>query len=88
MTSKISYDGRKFAAIQNSETGEVNSDTVFHYHQSGSVVTADYSGGDIISGHLIAICDAENRLDMRYHHVNTNGELMTGRMSFGSRHSA
>ena len=39
---------------------------------------ADYSGGDIVSGHLIAICDSEGALDMRYHHVNTSGKLMTG----------
>jgi hypothetical protein len=39
---------------------------------------ANYSGGQIISGHLIAIVDANGALDMRYHQVNTKGELMTG----------
>ena len=76
--SKISYDGRKFRSIQNSATGEVGRETVFHYHQSGNIVTAEYSGGDIVSGHLIALCDGNGGLDMRYHHINKRGELMTG----------
>ena len=76
--SKISYDGRKFRSIQNSATGEVGRDTIFQYHQTGNIVTAEYIGGDVVSGHLIAICDSEGALDMRYHHINTGGELMTG----------
>lgn len=76
--SRISYDGRKFVAVSNSTAGEVGSDTVFYYHQTGNIVTAEYSGGEIVSGHLIAICDGESRLDMRYHHINKRGELMTG----------
>ncbi|MBK6750182.1 MAG: hypothetical protein KA956_00895 [Pyrinomonadaceae bacterium] len=76
--SKINYDGRKFGAVQNSATGEVGAETVFHYQQSGNIVTAVYNGGDIISGHLIAFCDAEGGLEMRYHHINRSSELMTG----------
>ncbi len=74
----INYDGRKFASIHNSETGEVGSETVFHYHQSGNIVWAEYSGGAIVRGHLIATCDNDGVLEMRYHHVNTSGDLMTG----------
>jgi len=51
---------------------------VFRYRQDGSVVWADYSGGEILRGQLIAICDDEGRLDMRYQHINARGELMTG----------
>ena len=76
--SKISYDGRKFGAVSNSATGEVGGETVFHYHQTDNIVTAEYRGGEIVSGHLIAICDNEGSLEMRYHHINKNGELMTG----------
>lgn len=75
---QISYGGRKFASIKNSATGEVGSETTFHYHQDGNIVWAEYSGGEIVRGHLIAVCDDDGVLDMRYHHVNRNGELMTG----------
>jgi hypothetical protein len=74
----INYDSRTFASTQNSETGEVGPYTVFHYHQNGNVVWAEYSGGEIVHGHLIAVCDDDGVLDMRYHHVNREGELMTG----------
>lgn len=72
------YDNRRFRSVSNSETGEVGNDTIFHYHQTGEIVTAEYSGGEIVSGHLIAICASEGGLDMRYHHINKRGELMTG----------
>lgn len=75
---KISYDGRKFRSISNSDTGEVGSDTVFHYHQDGEIVWAEYSGGEIVRGMIIASVRDDQSLDMRYQHVNAKGELMTG----------
>lgn len=75
---KINYNDRTFRSVSNSETGEVGAETLFHYGQDGPIVWADYSGGRIVRGQLIAICDDEGRLDMRYQHINTKGELMTG----------
>ena len=74
----ITYDSRKFRSIANSETGEVGNETVFFYHQDGDVVWAEYTGGDIDRGTLIAKVQADDSLDMRYQHVNRRGELMTG----------
>jgi hypothetical protein len=74
----INYNNRKFRSVQNSASGEVGSETVFHYHQQGEVVWAEYSGGEIVRGALIAKCDASGNLDMRYQHINSRGELMTG----------
>lgn len=74
----INYEGRTFASVHNSETGEVGADTLFHYHQNGSIVWAEYSGGEIVRGHLIAVCGDDGSLEMRYHHVNKQGSLMTG----------
>lgn len=75
---KINYDGRKFRPVTSSATGEAGSKTVFYYHQSGSIVWAEYDGGEIVCGHLIAIADDEGGLDMRYQHVNKSGDLKTG----------
>ena len=75
---KINYDKRTFRSITNSANGEVSAATVFHYHQSGDIVWATYSGGAIRFGTLIATVDATGCLDMRYQHVNERGELMTG----------
>src|SRR5688500_5297690 len=74
----INYNDKRFRSIRNSGSGEVGADTIFHYHQHGNIVTAEYSGGDIVQGHLMAICDDDGGLDMSYHHVNRRGELMTG----------
>lgn len=74
----IDYDGKTLRSVENSPNGEVSGDTTFHYHQDGNIVWAEYSGGDIVRGHLIAVADDDGVLDMRYQHVNNNGELMTG----------
>lgn len=71
-------DGKIFRSIDNSENGEVGSETRFHYRQVGDLVTATYRGGSIVEGHLIAKVGPGGVLDMRYHHVNDRGELMLG----------
>lgn len=76
--SKINYDNRTFASVQNSESGEVSSETIFHYHQKGKLVWAEYAGGAIVFGNLIAKTDDDGNLEMRYQHLNEKNELMTG----------
>jgi len=73
------YDERFFAPVSNSATGEVGSETVFHYRQRGEVVWATYEGGEVAFGTLTAKVLEDGSLDMRYAHVNRRGELMTGR---------
>lgn len=74
----INIDNKKFTSLENSDNGEVSGRTIFNYHQNGNIVWADYSGGSIVKGHLIATMDNNGNLDMRYHHINDNNELMTG----------
>lgn len=74
----INYDNKKFASVENSETGEVTSETVFHYHQNQGLVWAEYSGGEVVFGSLIARVCESGSLDLRYQHLNKQGELMTG----------
>jgi hypothetical protein len=75
------YDGKVFRPASNTPNGQVGDDTRFHYHQSGNIVWAEYAGGSIEKGSLIATVQADNSLDMRYHHVDKSGVLMTGRCS-------
>lgn len=76
------YDGKTFTSASNTSNGEVGTDTVFHYHQDGNIVWAEYAGGSIVKGFLIATirkdAEVEGTIDMRYEHVNQDGELMTG----------
>lgn len=76
---KINYDNRIFKSLSNSETGEVSSETIFKYHQKNHLVWAEYEGGGIIFGTLIAKIVENDCLEMRYQHLNSNNELMTGK---------
>ena|SRR5215203_598628 len=77
--TKINYDKRVFKSVSNSETGEVTGDTTFYYHQKDAVVWAEYVGGGIVFGNLIAKVLPDDSLEMRYQHLNERGELMTGK---------
>ena len=74
----MNYHGKKFSAVSNSPNGEASGDTIFTYQQHGNIVTADYAGGAIVQGHLIGLVDEAGNIEMRYHHVNHQGELLTG----------
>jgi len=72
-------DNRFFTTQSNSGNGEVSSETIFHYHQDADLVYADYSGGEIVKGHLLGKVIDSERLEFVYHHLNRQGEIMTGR---------
>ena len=72
------YDGKMFAAVENSASGDVTGETCFSYHQDGDLVWATYGGGTIRFGTLIAKADEDGVLDMRYQHLTLDGELKTG----------
>lgn len=74
----ISYHNKKFRQVSTTSNSEANDATLFFYRQSGNVVTAEYSGGSIVTGHLLAVADDAGKLNMRYHHLNTEGRIMTG----------
>lgn len=74
----MNYHTKKFRPVSNTGNGETSEETIFHYLQSGNILTCSYSGGQIVSGQLIGLVDENGNIDMRYHQVNTKRELMTG----------
>src|SRR5690606_16105124 len=68
----------RFALIQNSDSGQVNSETVFEYKQEGNLVTADYFGGTIRYGKIIAVLK-DDELIMLYQCLTTDNELKAGK---------
>ena len=74
----MNYHDKKFRPISNTENGETSNETLFHYKQVGNILTSEYAGGKIKYGHLIGLVDNAGKIEMRYHQVNENGELMTG----------
>lgn len=79
MVAGLNYDGRVFQARSNSSNGEVSAATLFHYHQCGDRLWAEYAGGQIISGHLQGVVREDGSLLFLYHHQNQQGELCAGR---------
>lgn len=75
----INYNNKVFSPVSNTDNGETSSETIFNYQQNESILTAEYKGGKIKKGHLIGLVDENGNIDMRYHQVNENGELMTGK---------
>ena len=74
----MNYNDKQFRPISNTENGETSNETLFHYKQVGNIITSEYSGGKIKSGHLIGLVDKSGTINMRYHQINDKDELMTG----------
>lgn len=75
---KLDFNNKKFALVQNSDNGQVNTETVFHYKQDDNLVTADYFGGTIKYGKIIAELK-ENELNMLYQCLTTDNQLKAGK---------
>lgn len=74
----INFNNKTFLLIDNSEKGTVNADTVFKYQQKGNLVTADYYGGSILYGKIIAKLE-DSQLHMLYQCMTTADELKAGK---------
>lgn len=76
---KYNLEGKIFELVRNSKNGDTDETTVFRYHQDGDLVWADYRGGTIVKGHLIAKIEKDGVLNMRYHHIDKSGEIKLGK---------
>lgn len=74
----IDYNNKRFKPFSISEQSEITSDTIFLYKQNENILTSTYSGAAIKLGHLIGLVDENGAINMSYHQINKNGELMTG----------
>lgn len=74
----MNYNNRRFRPVENTENEETSRETIFEYKQNGNILTSEYSGGQIICGHLIGLVGEDGVIEMRYHQINTKGEMMKG----------
>ncbi len=77
-STSICYDGRFFIPYENTENGEVDKNTRFAYHQRDNILWADYTGGEIVKGHLVGTVSANGELDFYYHHINEQKQVRVG----------
>lgn len=76
--SEFNFHNKTFTLVENSKNGSATSKTIFEYKQDGKVVTADYLGGGIAYGKIIARLEKET-LHMLYQCITDDGELKAGR---------
>ena len=76
---KINYDGKNFVPKRNTENGEVDGQTVFHYHQKENTIWAEYFGGEIKQGFLIGMVDDNGNLAFTYLHLNDSNQFRLGK---------
>jgi hypothetical protein len=75
----MNYNGNMFRGRSSSDNGEVSAMTEFHCGQTATLLTGTCSGGDIASGQLLGVVNADDSLDFHYYHLNTEGVLMAGK---------
>lgn len=76
---KINYNKKRFKAISNAESGEVDDKTLFHYSQDGDVLWAVYQGSKIKLGTITGIVKEDGSLEFSYQHVNDQGMIRSGK---------
>ena len=72
-----SLHDKRFVATEN-EHGVSGADTVFHYWMDGSVITGTYHGGRIREGSLLGRAVDGDRIELLYHCLTTEQELLAG----------
>ena len=87
--SRPSLDGRQFVAVENA-SGEVGAETLFTYGEDrgGGSVWADYTGGDVVRGHLVGTrtsSGASDTLDFRYVQLEARRHDVLRPMHVGGR---
>ena len=76
--TEFDFNNKTFLLVKNTNNGHVNSETVFKYKQDGNLVTADYFGGSIKYGKIIADLQGD-KLNMLYQCLTTDNELKAGK---------
>lgn len=75
---KFNYDQKKFRLVSSSSNSELADGIIFRYEQTGRILKAGYSNDQVILGQLLGVVAEDGSIEMRYHQVNSQHELMTG----------
>jgi len=80
--------GRAFRAVSNSANGAVGAQTIMRFaSDDNGVVTGVYSGGAIVTGHVLAKRTDDGGLDMLYQAATAQGQIHAGRATARFEHS-
>lgn len=76
---RINYNGKIFIPQMNTGNGEVDAETIFRYFQENDLFWAEYSGGDVLMGHMVGTVDKNDELDFHYQHLNKDRQIRIGK---------
>ncbi|MBL6447055.1 hypothetical protein JMN32_12100 [Fulvivirga sp. 29W222] len=62
---KINLHDKRFIAIENNK-GLSSNETIFHYKQSGEVITGTYKGGAIVEGSIVGKQTGVDRIELLF----------------------
>lgn len=74
----FNFNNKTFTLVENSAEGSATSKTIFKYKQEGNLVTADYQGGGIKYGKIVAKLE-DDILHMLYQCLTDEDELKAGK---------
>jgi hypothetical protein len=77
MIKGVDLNDRYFKPVSGSPNGQVNSETIFHYHQKKNIVWATYEGGSVLFGTLSGSI-VNGKLQFSYQHQDLQGAFLTG----------
>jgi hypothetical protein len=77
---KYNLNNKQFVTTDN-EYGLSSSDTVFHYFQSGKIITGDYRGGEIAEGRFVGRFTTPDRIELLFQCITKTSELLAGMSS-------
>ncbi|GAA3812248.1 hypothetical protein ACFS5L_00390 [Streptomyces phyllanthi] len=72
-----SLDGLVLAPVEDQAPGQVGTRTRFTYHEKDGEIWAEYTGGDVVRGHLVGTREGD-RLDFRYVQLKRDGTTSSG----------
>lgn len=76
--STFNFHNKTFQLLSNSSNGQVSDQTIFKYSQQGHLVTADYYGGSVLYGKIIAQLKGD-KLNMLYQCLTKDDKLKAGK---------
>lgn len=74
----MNYNNKKFTIVSSSKNSELSEKIIFHYKQTGKIITCNYIDTSIQIGNLIGLVDENGSIHLSYHQINTNNQIMTG----------
>lgn len=77
---KYDLNNKQFITTGN-EHGLSGVGTVFHYFQSGEVISGEYRGGEIVEGRFVGKYTAPEQIELLFQCITRTGELLAGKSS-------